>query len=278
MEALTLGYSPCPNDTFIFYALVHGKLQTGGLAYREVLEDVETLNRMARKGELDVTKLSYGAFPALRETYCLIRSGGALGRACGPLVVARTPCGMEDLKGKTIAIPGENTTALLLLKLYEPTLGERVVSMPFHEIMDSVRKGEADAGLIIHEGRFTYQDYGLVEVEDLGRWWERETGALIPLGCIAARRSLGEEIVRKTESLIRESVLYAFSRPEEPVRYIKDHAQELDDEVIRQHIALYVNDYTVDMGEEGEKAVRTLFSMGEERGIIKKSSLPLFYG
>jgi 1,4-dihydroxy-6-naphthoate synthase len=277
METLTLGYSPCPNDTFIFYALVHGKLQTGGLACREVLEDVESLNRMAREGQLDVTKLSYGAFPALRGTYCLIRSGGALGRGCGPLVVAREPCTMEDLKGRTIAIPGENTTAFLLLRLYDPSLGERALPMPFHDIMEAVRKGEAEAGLIIHEGRFTYQDYGLAEVEDLGRWWERETGALIPLGCIAARRGLGEEVVRKTESLVRESVLYALSRPDEPVRYIRDHAQELDDEVIRQHIALYVNDYAVDMGEEGEQAVRTLFSMAEERGIVEKSSLPLFF-
>lgn len=276
MKKLSLGYSPCPNDTFVFYALVHGMVDAGGLAFGEELRDVETLNRMAFEGALDVTKLSYSAFGRLRDGYCLLRSGGALGRGCGPLVVAGEPTAMADLKGKKIAIPGENTTAFLLLQLYDPDLGKNVRTMPFHLIMEAVRSGEADAGLIIHESRFTYPSYGLRQVMDLGQWWEEETGGPIPLGCIAVRRSLGGELASRIDALIRESVRYAMAHPDEPVDYIKSHSQELEDGVIRQHIGLYVNDYTVDMGEDGVGAVETLFRMAEERGIMERSPRPLF--
>ncbi len=172
MKELTLGYSPCPNDTFIFYALVHGKMDAGGLRFREILEDVETLNRMAIRSELDVTKISFHAFGHLRETYCLLRSGGALGKGCGPLVVSKNYQQMKDLKGKKIAVPGRLTTAFLLLQLFDPSLKEQGVVMPFHHIIDAVTNGEADAGLIIHESRFTYQKAGLQKVVDLGEWWE----------------------------------------------------------------------------------------------------------
>jgi 1,4-dihydroxy-6-naphthoate synthase len=276
MKTLSLGYSPCPNDTFIFYALVHGKLDTGGLAFREVLEDVETLNRMALAAELDVTKVSFAAFGELTDHYCLLRSGGALGRGCGPLVVAREDRPMKGLRGGTIAIPGMLTTAFLLLRLYDPALGENVKVMPFNEIMGSVRSGEADAGLIIHESRFTYPRYGLVSLMDLGRWWEDATGLPIPLGSIIARRGLGREVVDRTESLVRESVLYSLGRRGEPEGYIKAHSQELDDDVVRRHIDLYVNDYTVDMGQDGVHAVEELFRMAAERGIIKGSPKNLF--
>ena len=174
MKTLSLGYSPCPNDTFIFYALVHGKIDAGGLQFKEILLDVETLNQMAVKGELDITKASYNAFGNLREDYCLLRSGGALGRGCGPLVVASKECEMKDLKGKTIAIPGELTTAYLLLQLYDPDFRSNVKAMPFQEIMGAVKEGKADAGLIIHEGRCTYSSYGLKKIIDLGEWWEKE--------------------------------------------------------------------------------------------------------
>lgn len=276
MKTLSLGYSPCPNDTFIFYALVHGRLDTGGLAFREVLEDVETLNRMALAAELDVTKVSYAAFGALMEHYCLLRSGGALGRGCGPLVVAREARPMKELRGRTIAIPGMLTTAFLLLRLYDPALGESVKVMPFNEIMDSVSKGEVDAGLIIHESRFTYPRYGLVSLMDLGQWWEDATGLPIPLGAIIARRGLGRELAGKAESLVRKSVLYALGHRGEPEGYIKSHSQELDDDVIRRHIELYVNEYTVDMGGDGVRAVEELFRMAGERGIIKGFSKELF--
>ncbi|MBU4320518.1 MAG: 1,4-dihydroxy-6-naphthoate synthase [Nitrospinae bacterium] len=276
MKTLSLGYSPCPNDTFIFYALVHGKIDAGGLSFKEILLDVETLNQMALKGKLDITKVSYNAFGNLRDEYCLLRSGGALGRGCGPLVVASKECEMEDLKGKTIAIPGELTTAYLLLQLYEPDFRSNVKVMPFHEIMGAVKEGKVDAGLIIHEGRFTYPSYGLKKIIDLGEWWEKETGLPIPLGCIIAKRSLGNDIISKAERLIRESVLYAISRPEMlGVKYIKEHSQELDDSVIAEHINLYVNDYSIDIGDDGIRAVRKLLDMAEERGIIKKSANPL---
>lgn len=276
MRTLTLGYSPCPNDTFIFYGLVHGRVGTGGYAFNETLEDVETLNRMAFEDRLDVTKVSYGALAGVRETYCLIRSGGAMGRGCGPLVVARERLGMDDLRGRKVAIPGRNTTAYLLLRLFDPAFGENALEMPFYRIMDSVRNGEADAGLIIHESRFTYQEYGLKEVEDLGRWWEEETGRPIPLGCIIVRRALGRELVGKMEGFVRESLLYALGNRQEPISYIKRYAREIDDRVINEHIKLYVNDYSLDMGDEGIKAVQDLFRMAEEKGIVGKSSLPLF--
>ncbi len=276
MRTLSLGYSPCPNDTFIFYALVHGKIDTSDIAYKEILEDVETLNRMAQQAKLDITKVSFHAFGYLRDTYCLLRSGGALGKGCGPLVVARDNCSMQDLKGKTIAIPGELTTAFLLLQIFDPELKQRVKVMPFYQIIDAVKSGEAEAGLIIHESRFTYQQEGLQQIMDLGAWWEQETGLSIPLGCIIARRDLGRDLVQKTDSLIRRSLEYAFSNSKETKTYIKQHAQELDEQVIDQHIRLYVNDYSLDIRNDGVHAVEELFRRATEQGIIPKSSHPLF--
>jgi 1,4-dihydroxy-6-naphthoate synthase len=276
MGPLSLGYSPCPNDTFIFFPLVHGKIDTEGLAFREILEDVETLNQMARESRLDVTKASFHAFGHLRDDYCLLRSGGALGKGCGPLVVAREEYNMSDLKGKTIAIPGALTTAFLLLEIFDPALKDNVKIMPFNEIIDAVSTGLADAGLIIHESRFTFQKAGLVKVADLGEWWEKETGNPIPLGGILARRGLGVEVIGKVDGFLRKSVEYSFSHRAESTSYIKQHAQELDDAVINQHINLYVNDYSLDMGDSGERAVRELIARAEERGIIKSSSQSLF--
>jgi len=275
MRNLTLGYSPCPNDTFIFYALAHGKIDTGDLSFREILEDVETLNQMAGRAELDITKISFHAYGHLRETYCLLRSGGALGKGCGPLVISKKYERMEDLRGRKIAIPGKLTTAFLLLQLFDPSLKERVIAMPFHLIIDAVRNDEADAGLIIHESRFTYQDTGLRKILDLGAWWETETGLPIPLGGIIAKRDLGKDLIRKIETDIRKSLEYAFANSAEPKAYIKKHSRELADSVIEQHIGLYVNDYSLDIGGDGIRAVEGLFRMAEEKGIIKRSSRPL---
>lgn len=277
MNELTLGYSPCPNDTFIFYALVHGAIDAGGLRFREILEDVETLNLMARKQRLDITKVSFAVFAELREDYALLRSGGALGRGCGPLIVAREGVSLSSLRGKRIAIPGRNTTAFLLLRLLDPELGHNALVMPFDRIMSAVRDGHADAGLIIHESRFTYPAYGLVEVEDMGRWWEAETGLPIPLGCIIARRTLGASMAGRIDALVRQSLEYAFGHPHEPVDYIKGHSQEMADDVILRHIDLYVNDFSLDLGSEGVAAVETLFGMAVERGLVEPGGKTLFF-
>jgi 1,4-dihydroxy-6-naphthoate synthase len=276
MSSLTLrlGYSPCPNDTFIFYALMHGRIPLSGFSISEELADVETLNRRALAGELDLTKISYHAFGHLRSDYALLRSGGALGRGCGPLVVARQATTLERLRGKLIAIPGELTTANLLLQLHGAGY-ERLQVLPFDRIVAAVASGSVDAGLIIHESRFTFAAQGLVEVEDLGAWWERLTGLPIPLGGILARRSLGCEVIEEVENAINASVRYAFAHPDEARSYIRAHAQELDDAVIDQHIALYVNHFSLDLGEEGLAAVHELLYRATAAGIIPPSSLPL---
>ncbi len=266
---LSLGYSPCPNDTFIFYALAHGRIDTAGLGFNEVLLDVETLNQKALNSELDITKVSFHAFAFLRDTYQLLRSGGALGRGCGPLVVAKEKTSMEDLRGKKIAIPGRLTTAYLLLQLYDPALGTDVVVMPFDRIMDAVKRGTVDAGLIIHESRFTYPGYGLLEVTDLGRWWEAVTGLPLPLGCIIARKALGSPLLQTLDALLRKSVEYAFAHRAATGEYVKAHSQEMEDAVITQHINLYVNDYTLDLGSEGTTAVEELLRRAEALGIVR---------
>ena len=251
---LSLGFSPCPNDTFVFHALVEALVPTAGESFATRLEDVETLNRLAMEEAVDVCKVSYGALPYLLDRYTLLRSGGALGRGCGPLLVARRPLSRDDLANATIAIPGVLTTANLLLRLYAPDLppGREMV---YSEIMPAVERGEVDAGLIIHESRFTYPDHGLVKVIDLGEWWEHETGAPIPLGGIVARTSLGAERIAAIEAAIRSSVEYAFANPDASADYVSRHAQEMDPAVMRQHIDLYVNDFSVDLGVDGARAV-----------------------
>lgn len=284
---ISLGISPCPNDTFIFYALANKKINTGGLDFDIVIEDVETLNLLALKKKIDVTKVSCHAFCYLQNDYEFLRSGGALGRGCGPLLVARhqEKISIEKIRsGMKIAIPGRLTTAFLLLKLYlESVSGVKIpgaefrgfvldgipfstvkhqfIVMPFFEIMGAVRDGSADAGLIIHESRFTYRDYGLSRITDLGEWWERETGMLIPLGGIIAKKSIGVESIRKVEDIIRTSVNYSMSRKDEAMPYIKKYSQELSDKVIMEHVSLYVNDYTADMGGEGLASLHKLLNI-----------------
>ncbi len=274
-QTLTIGYSPCPNDTFIFYGLIHGKVSCPETQFQERLEDVETLNQLALSGILDVTKISYHALGHLRDNYALLRSGGALGRGCGPLVVARDNLSMADLKGQSIAIPGQLTTANLLLQLYGEGY-EQVTIMPFDKILAAVSNGDVAAGAIIHESRFTYQQHGLKKVIDLGQWWESDSGCPIPLGGILARRDLGVERIQKLDSALRSSVEYAFAHPEQTRHYIKQHAQELEDQVVESHIGLYVNNFSVDLGDEGVRAVETLFARAEARGIIPVCDKPLF--
>jgi 1,4-dihydroxy-6-naphthoate synthase len=270
---ITLGYSPCPNDTFIFYALTHDKLDCD-FEFEVTLKDVETLNRMALDKKFDVTKASFHGFGFVRDDYCLLRSGSALGLCCGPLIVARRPIFQNELCSKKIAIPGKITTAYLLLQLFVPD-AKNIVEMPFDKIMNAVSMGTVDAGLIIHESRFTYPQYGLVKLIDLGEWWEEKTGLPIPLGGILARRDLGVQVINKIDALIRQSIEYAFRHPAQTREYIKKNAQELEDDVIDQHIKLYVNDYSLDMGG-GVVAVEELLKTAQELNLIPKSSKPIF--
>jgi len=273
---LSIGFSTCPNDTFIFYALVNNRIDTKGMKFRAILKDVEELNRLAIDGILDITKVSYHTVGYILDEYCLLHSGGALGRGCGPLLVARKRLSPLSLRNKKIAIPGVYTTAYLLLKLYEPGIARHVIAMPFFEIMSSVQKGDVDAGLIIHEGRFTYPSYGLKEIVDLGQWWEEVTGFPIPLGGIVAKRFLGKDRLLEIENLIIKSIDYAYSHPEEVMPYIKSHAQEMEEEVIKQHISLYVNEFSLNPGDNGIKSIEYLLKRAAEIGILPHSKKPIF--
>ncbi len=274
MQTLTIGYSPCPNDTFIFYGLIHGKVQIPGVEFLERLEDVETLNRMALDGRLDITKVSYHAMGHLRERYALLRSGGALGRGCGPLLVAKPGTRLSDLKAGKIAVPGMLTTAYLLLRLYDPAL-TNITVMTFDRIMEAVSGGDAAAGLIIHESRFTYPMYNLEKLLDLGEWWENHSGLPIPLGGILGKRTLGKDVLLGIENAIRESLRYARLHPDEVLDYCRRHSQEMDESVMMSHIGLYVNDFSLDLGEDGLTAVRRLFAEAEERGVMPPCDKPL---
>jgi 1,4-dihydroxy-6-naphthoate synthase len=268
VRLLTIGFSTCPNDTFIFYALIKKKIENCGLRFSETLADLETLNEMAFKRKLDATKLSYQAFGHLVDDYMLLRSGSALGRGCGPLLISNHRYEPNELVDKKIAIPGQYTTAAMLLKLYNNQY-KNLVAMSFEKIMPALKKGTVEAGVIIHESRFTYEKEGLVKIVDLGNWWEETTGLPIPLGGIFARRNLGEETIAAIDFCIKKSVEYALFHKKEPMVYIKEHAQELSDNVIRQHIELYVTPFTVDLGDEGVNAIRYLLKTGYEKGIFK---------
>jgi len=287
-KKISLGFSPCPNDTFIFEALVNNRIDTGGIEFDVVLNDVETLNRWALEGRLDVTKLSYGVLPLVLDKYVLLNSGSALGRGVGPLLIRNRQSAMgngqwamdkEEVNNCTIAIPGEHTTAHLLFSLAYPHAKKKVF-MRYDKIEDFVLKsasqisppagggdlegaGEAGEvlGVIIHENRFTYEQKGLKKIMDLGDFWEKETGHAIPLGGIVARRNLDEETQKKVDRLIRQSIEYANSEYPELNDYIRRHSQEMSEDVMRKHIALYVNNYSLDLGETGSAAVQYMLNV-----------------
>ena len=267
-ERITLAYSPCPNDTYIFAALTNGLLADAPRV-DVVLLDIDELNDAAADARYPLTKVSYGAIPYLMRDYRLLRSGGALGHGCGPLVVARPDRvnSWSALDDPLVAIPGERTTAFLLLQL---ALGRRPRTqiMRFDRIVDAVARGEVDAGLIIHESRFTYQHAGLHALLDLGSWWEETTGRPIPLGAILARRDLGEERAREIDAAVRESLAFARNDEAAIMPYVREHAFEMDEVVMRAHIGLYVNDYSIDVGAEGLLAVEELFARGRDAGIL----------
>jgi len=276
-RTFTLGFSPCPNDCFIFDALLHGKIDTEGLTFKTVIEDVEALNRRAVKGSklkvqsLDITKLSFFSYAQVKKKYSILDSGSALGFGVGPLVISDKRLKIEDLNDKKlrIAIPGKNTTANLLFSLAFPKASNKV-EMLFSKIEDAVLKRKVDAGVIIHESRFTYKQKGLKKVIDLGEWWESKTKLPIPLGCIAIKNSFSKNIQKKVERVIRRSVEFAFANPDSGKVFIKKHAQEMDDAVIKKHIHLYVNRYSVSLGKEGRKAVNIFLRKAEKLNRIIK--------
>ncbi|MBC8209062.1 MAG: 1,4-dihydroxy-6-naphthoate synthase [Desulfobulbaceae bacterium] len=275
MTPLSLAYSPCPNDTFIFYALTHGCLAVPQVTVAPpILDDVETLNEWAMAGRFDVTKLSFHALGLVLDEYCLLSAGSALGRGCGPLLVAKRQLASDELSRCRVAIPGRLTTAALLFRLFCPECVE-LVPMRFDLIMAAVHAGEVDAGVIIHESRFTYADFGLTCLQDLGSWWEQSSGLPIPLGCIAARRSLGVDRIHAIERAIRASVDWAHANPAVCLPYIRKHAQEIDEQVMQNHIGLYVNDFSRDLGDKGLAAIQTFLQRGRQAGILPESDQDL---
>lgn len=272
---LRLGFSSCPNDTFIFDAMVHHRIDTEGLEFDPVIEDVEALNQKAMKGELDVTKLSYFAFAHLISSYLLLDAGSALGHGCGPLLIARTAIPKDQLPACRVAIPGYLTTANFLLSLAFPEIKQKQ-EMLFSAIETSVLEGATDAGLIIHENRFTYEEKGLVKIIDLGAFWEELTALPIPLGGIVVRSELPEDIQNKINRVMKRSVQYAFDHPEASEKYVREHAQEMEYSVMQQHIELYVNAYTLDLGTIGKQAVQRLFDVAVEKQIINNFHSKIF--
>lgn len=272
---LTLGFSPCPNDTYIFDAMIHRKVDTEGLELEVIMEDVEALNQKAFAGELDITKLSYHAYAYLIDQYVLLDAGSALGHNCGPLLIAKRQMTPEELMDATIAIPGKYTTANFLLNYAYPHAQQKVERL-FSEIEEQVLEKQADAGLIIHENRFTYEEKGLVKIIDLGAYWEQNTNMPIPLGGIVVRRQLSKEVQDTVNRVMKRSVAYAFENPEASSSFVRAHAQEMDEAVMRKHIQLYVNEFTKDLGTAGRKAIRHLFEVARQNGSIPSSSLPLF--
>jgi 1,4-dihydroxy-6-naphthoate synthase len=278
---LSLGFSPCPNDTFIFDALIHHKIDTEGLEFEVSFDDVETLNQKAVRSELDITKLSFHAFAHLADKYALLDAGSALGFGVGPLLICKNEALVDSEKLREenstlrIGIPGELTTANFLLGIAFPNLRNKQV-MVFSDIENALLNDEIDLGLIIHENRFTYMDKGLHKVVDLGSYWEELTGCAIPLGGIVINRNLDEDIQLKVNRLIRKSVEFAFANPKSGIEFISSHAQEMDEAVMYKHIELYVNQYSANLGKEGRTAIDTMFKMAEERGVIPAITKDLY--
>jgi len=268
---LTLGFSPCPNDTFIFDALIHHKIDTEGLEFEVSYDDVETLNQKALRGELAITKLSFHAFAYVANQYALLDAGSALGFGVGPLLISKNHFNDTELQTPgsplRVGIPGKYTTANFLLGIAYPHLQNKQ-ELVFSEIESALLNEQIDLGLIIHENRFTYQDKGLSKIVDLGDYWEKLTGCAIPLGGIVINRNLDREIQLKVNRLVRQSVEFAFAHPKSGINFIRQHAQAMEESVMYKHIELYVNKYSINLGEEGRKAVDTLFKLAQERNII----------
>lgn len=268
MTKIRLAFSPCPNDTFVFDAIVNKRIDLEGLHFEHEMHDVETLNHMALRGAVDVIKVSYHTYLFIRQNFNLLDSGSAFGYGSGPLLVAKRQYSTEELASLTVAIPGEYTTAHLLLRLAYPEITKKKV-MVFSEIENAILGGEVDAGVIIHENRFTYEQKGLVRIADLGSFWESLMECPVPLGGIVARKGLGYDRINKLNRIMFRSVQYAMKHPGEAMPFVREHAQEMDEEVIKKHIELYVNDYTLSLGTRGKVALTYLVEIALEKGLIK---------
>ncbi len=271
----SLGFSPCPNDCFIFDALVHKKIDTQGIDFSVIMQDVEALNSKAFKQELDITKLSYHAFIYLTHQYALLNSGSALGFNCGPLLVKDSKNEIMDINAASIAIPGKYTTANFLLSLAFPDAKNKK-ELLFSDIESAVLSHQVDAGLLIHENRFTYEQKGLEKIIDLGEFWDSLIHAPIPLGGIVVKRSIDAKLQKTIDSLIKQSVDFAFTNPESCMDFVKQHAQEMSEEVMKKHIALYVNDFSVDLGIVGKNAIQLLFEKAIETKLIEVGAPQIF--
>jgi 1,4-dihydroxy-6-naphthoate synthase len=268
---LRLGFSPCPNDTFIFDAMVHGRIDTEGLEFDYFLADVEELNRKALSSEVDITKVSYHAYAYMAENYLILDSGSALGLRNGPLLVSRRVIDLADLNGARIAIPGKYTTANLLFSIAWPEAKNKAEYL-FSDITDALLKDEVDAGLIIHETRFTYAKKGLIKIADMGEYWERLTGLPIPLGAIVINRNIPDNIAQKVNRIVRNSLEYAYKDSFASYQFVSSNANDMDSTVMNNHIKLFVNEYTNNLGSKGKEAINELFRIGCEKGVIP--SLP----
>ena len=272
---LKLGFSTCPNDTFMFDAMVHHKIDTFGLDFDLHLADIEELNQLSLKGELDITKISYAAYTKVSDKYIFLNSGSALGENNGPILISKRKIYPDEVNNLKIAIPGKNTTANMLLSIAYPEAKSKVEYL-FSDIEDVVLTDEVDAGLIIHENRFTYEKKGLKKIIDLGEYWEEKTGKPIPLGGIVIKREIANDIKLRVDKLLHESINYAFNNKQSVLPFVRKYAQEMKDEVIMKHIDLYVNDYSIDVGQEGKEAVEFLYKKAQELKLIEKIIYPIF--
>ena len=268
MSIIRIGHTPDADDAFMYYAIAHGKVSVGNYQVQHVLEDIQTLNQRAFSGELEGTAISAGAYPQVADKYRIMRVGSSIGRNYGPTVVTTADKPNLELKGSTIAIPGEYTTAYLLLRLYSE--GFTAVPMAFDSIVSAVKENQVDAGLLIHEGQITYESLGLTLLLDLGREWTQDTGLPIPLGLDMVRRDLGEEVCSLMVDTLRESIIYAFDHEDEALDYAMNFSRGTERETVRRFIKMYVNEDTIDMGEQGETALKTLFAKAQVKGIINE--------
>lgn len=268
MQNFRVGLSPCPNDTFMFDALLHNKINLEDCEFTPVMDDVQQLNERAMRTDLEVTKMSFFAYTKVPHHYKILNAGSALGKNCGPILISKKPIDKHaDLSQLNVCIPGANTTANLLLSIFYPEIKNKTAIL-FSDIENALLNDEYDAGLIIHENRFTYELKGLNKIVDLGEAWQQATGYHIPLGCIVVKRSIDEAMQKKIDKLLHKSVKYAFSHPDSVMKFVRQHAQEMDEAVMKQHIVLYVNNFSIDLGVQGKAAIAHLFKKGQEVGLI----------